>query len=117
MGIKAPQDAVFLLCGSEGQGTAALSAFRFGCMTNKGNIWGQWREMTPAGSVRPVSVMQAGFGSFSKIGSRETERLGKGQGWDVPSRGTDLVLQRTDGCYTLNSHHSSLATSLCPLKG
>lgn len=59
----------------------------------------------PAGSVRPVLVMQAGFGSFSEIGSRETEWLRKGQGWDVPSGGMDLVLQRTDRCYTLNSHY------------
>jgi len=60
-------------------------------VTNKGNIWGQWREVTPAGSVRLVSVIQAGCGSFSKIGSQEVERLGEGQGWDVPSAGMDLV--------------------------
>lgn len=67
----------------------------------------------PAGSVRLVSVMQAGFGSFFEIGSWEVEWLGEGQAWDVPSRGTDLVLRRTDGCYTLNlitSHWQPVST-------
>lgn len=40
-----------------------------------------------AGSVRPVSVVQAGLGGFSKIGSQEAEQHGEGQGWDVPSGG------------------------------
>lgn len=68
----------FLLCGSAGQGSAALAAFGFGCLTNKGNTWGQWREVTLSGSVCLVLVMQAGFGSFSEIGSQEVEQLGKG---------------------------------------
>lgn len=67
-------------------------------------------EVMPAGSVCLVSVMQASFGSFSKIGSWEVEWLGKGQGWDIPSGGTGLVPQRADGCYTQNS----LATSHHP---
>lgn len=58
-----------------------------------------------AGFVRLVSVMQASTGSFSEMGLREAERLGEGQGWDVPSEGTDLVLQRRGRCYTLSCHY------------
>lgn len=67
-------------------GKCCPSCFRV-WLPDEGNIWGQWREVTLSRSVRLVSVMQAGFGSFSKIGSQEVEQLGKGQSWDIPGGG------------------------------
>lgn len=73
-------------------------------MTNEENTWGQWREVM-AGSVRLVSVIQASAASFFEMGLCEAERVDKGQGRDVPGEGTDLVLQRRGGCYTLSRHY------------
>lgn len=81
---NAPRDVVFLLRGWEGQGAAARSALGFGCVTNEGNIWGQWREAALAGAVRPVSVVQAGLGGCSRIGSGKQRGLSRGRGGMSP---------------------------------